>query len=179
MRTSASGISFLFIVTSYRLDLAGGELDDLFLVVIIRRFVSLERTAFAAFVSDDEALFGVWFCGYGIHDAFAVGCAVTGIDIEMQGAETYGAMVTRGIFQRRHFMSAVFADERIVVFCKSFGFHRYDPLPIIFGCTDYSAANQTAFCMTSASMGAPSVGRTSPSMQKNFGPSMVIFLHLW
>jgi hypothetical protein len=107
-------------------DLAGGELDDLFLIVIVRRFVSLECTAFAAFVGDDESLFGVWFCGYGIHDAFAVGCTVAGIDVEMQGAETDGAVVAGGIFQRRYFMSAVFADEGIVVFGKSFGFHRDD-----------------------------------------------------
>ena len=52
-----------------------------------------------------------------------VGCTVTGIDIEMQGAETNGTVIPRSIFQRRNLVAAVFADKRIIVFRESFRFH--------------------------------------------------------
>ena len=81
----------------------------------------------AAFVGDDEAFFRIRFGGYGIHDAVAVGCAVSGIDVEMQGAKTHRTVIAGCIFQRGNFMSAVFADEGVVVFCKAFCFHKLYP----------------------------------------------------
>ena len=72
---------------------AGCQLDYLVFVVIIGGFVPLQRTAFAAFVGDDETLFCIGFSGDGIHDAVTFRRTVTGIDIKMKGAQTYGAVI--------------------------------------------------------------------------------------
>lgn len=97
-------------------------------VVVVRGFISAERTAFAALVSDYKSALCVRLCRNWIHHSAAVGSTVSRIYIKMERAETFRTVVARGVSERRNFKTAVFANEGFVIFCKSFCFHRSTPI---------------------------------------------------
>ena len=102
-------------------------------LLLIMRGLSMKpifkTTALAAFVGDDEALFRVGIGADGVQDTAAVRRAVAGIDVDVEGAETVGAVVAGRIAERRHLTSAIFADKAAVVFCKAFDFHKAQFFP--------------------------------------------------
>ncbi len=97
-------------------------------VIVFGGFISAEGAAFFAFMDDDEAFFGVGFGFHGAEDSFAIGCSVSGVNIQVEGGEAMGAMVTGGIAEGEDFFAAACADEAVVIFGKSFVFQWFDLL---------------------------------------------------
>ena len=90
---------------------------------LVSRFVTDNRAATVALMDDDISLFGV---GQGLdraQDTAAIVCSVTGIYVNVQGAETEGAVIARGVSQGEHLFSAVFADKTRIVLFESLVFH--------------------------------------------------------
>jgi len=90
-------------------------------------FIPAEGAAFGTAVGDDESPAGIRFCADWFHLTAAVGGAVTGIFIQVEGPEAEGAMIPGGIAQRLDFLSAMGAGKAAVVFGEAFGFHMGEP----------------------------------------------------
>jgi hypothetical protein len=110
-------------------DSEGGQLDQEIDVIrlnlcLVCRLVSADLTAFITAVNDNISLFGV-----GLHldraqnTAAGIG-TVTGIDIHVQGAKTARTVIAGAIAQGLYGQTAIFANEGIVIFRKSFLFHK-------------------------------------------------------
>ena len=74
-------------------------------------------------MENDVALLGVGDNLYGVHDASAFAGSVAGVDVNVQGAKAFGAMVAGGVSEGLYLESAVGAYEAVVVFGKKFLFH--------------------------------------------------------
>ena len=90
---------------------------------LVRCLVSDDRAAFITFMDYNVSLFRIRLCLDRTEYASTVVGSVTGIYIHVQGAETEGAVITRGITEWQNLFTAVFTYESIVVFSKSFVFH--------------------------------------------------------
>ena len=51
-------------------------------------------------------------------------CSVSRIYINVKGAETEWAVIARGVAEREHLLAAALTDEALIVFLKSFIFHK-------------------------------------------------------
>ena len=92
---------------------------------LVRRLVSADSAAFAAFAYDDIPLFRVGKRAYRLKETSAIRCAVPGIYINMKRKKAERAMISRGVAERLHLFFAVSTDKSAVVFLKSFIRHRY------------------------------------------------------
>ena len=90
----------------------------------MRRLVSVYLAASRAFVDDYVALFRVGNYLDRLHRRLALAGAVTGIYIEVERPKAEGAMVSGGIAKRLYFLAAMGADKAVIIFRKSFAFHR-------------------------------------------------------
>ena len=90
---------------------------------LVRGAVAVKLAAFGATVNDHVPLFGVGLYAHGLHLTAALVCAVARIDINVQRPQTKRAMVARGVAQRLDRLSAMRANESVVVFCKPFLLH--------------------------------------------------------
>ena len=70
----------------------------------------------------DIASPGVGVCLYRTKDAAAGVCTVTGIDVNVQGAQAKWTVVAGGISEALDLFSAAGADKSAVVFCESLDF---------------------------------------------------------
>ena len=90
-----------------------------------------DRTAFVATVNDNIAAFGVRKRSYRAKYSTAIVLSVTGVYINVERAKAEGAMIARGVTERKYLTSAILAYEAVVVFCESFCFHFYsNPSPV-------------------------------------------------
>lgn len=108
----------------------------------VRRAIASDLAAFIALVDDDIALFRIGLYANGAKNAAAGVGAIAGVDIHVQGTEALGAVIARAITERLDFKSAVFADERIVVFGKAFLFHGKSSFSFLF----YYDTPEGVFC---------------------------------
>ena len=111
-------------------------------VVVRLRAVVPREAADGATVSYDEAAAGIGFYGYRLHKPAALRGTVAGVDIDMERAEASRAMIARTVAERLNLKPAVFADERVVVFCKKL-LLRISHLRIFFS---IYYATKKAFC---------------------------------
>ena len=74
-------------------------------------------------MENDISFFGVCNGFYGAHDTVALTGSVPGIHVNVEGAETFGAMVSGGIAEGLYLETAVCAHKTVIVFCKKFTFH--------------------------------------------------------
>jgi hypothetical protein len=74
-------------------------------------------------MNNDISFFGIRLHTDGAKDSSAIVCAVTRIYVNVQGAETTGAVISGAVSKRFDLKSAIFADEGIIIFCESFLFH--------------------------------------------------------
>lgn len=105
-----------------------GELDDEIHIVglnlrLVCRLVSDGLAAFFTAVNDDIALLRVGKRAYGTENAAALVGSVAGVYIDVQGGETEGAVISRGVAERLDALAAGGTDEARIVFRKSFRFH--------------------------------------------------------
>ena len=116
------------------------ELNEQIVVVglnlcLVCRAVANGSTAFVAAVNYDISALCVGERLNGAQNTAAVVGSVTGIYINVQGAKTKGAVVSRGVSEREHLLAAILADKALVVFLKSLFFHSGFPfafLPVGF-----------------------------------------------
>ena len=85
--------------------------------------IALLSTTLATLVHDDVSLARICLHTDGIHNSAALVCAVAGIFVYMQGAETAGTVIARAVAKRLHGMSAVCANKAVIIFRKAFLFH--------------------------------------------------------
>ena len=98
--------------------------------------IAADRSAFGAFMGDDESLFRIRLRGDGLHLPAAIRCPIAGIFIQMEGPQTKRTMIAGGVAQGLYFLSAMGSDESAVVLCKSFRFHFVCPFVVnVFGFT--------------------------------------------
>ena len=105
-----------------------GELNEQIVVVglnlcLVCRAVADGSAAFVAAVNYDISALCVGERLNGAQDTAAVVGSVTGIYINVQGAKTKGAVISRGVSEREHLLAAILADKALVVFLKSLFFH--------------------------------------------------------
>ena len=139
-----------FMIFSFQIlksDVSRGELYQQVQVIrlnlcLVCRAVSFYRAAFFAFVNDDISLFRVGFHPYRAHDTAAWISSVSRVYIDMERAEASRAMIARTVAERLNLKPAVFADERVVVFCKKL-LLRISHLRIFFS---IYYATKKAFC---------------------------------
>ena len=86
-------------------------------------FITDYFSATVASVDDDIALFGVGLGADGTENSAAGVRSVAGVDVNVERAETEGAMVSRGVAERQNLAAAVFADEALVQLFEAFIFH--------------------------------------------------------
>ena len=98
----------------------------------MRGLVSYYGTASVAFVYDDIPLLRVRLCLDRTENTAAVVGSVTGVDIHVQRAEAEGAVVARGVAERKDLLAAALADEAVVVFGESLVFHIVTCLSMFF-----------------------------------------------
>ncbi len=108
--------------------LSACKLDDIVYIVglnfcFVRGFVAVNFAAFGAFVKYYITLFRVGERLYRVHDPAAFARSVSGIDVHVQGAEAFGAMVAGGVAKRKHLKAAVCTNKAVIVFCEKFLFH--------------------------------------------------------
>ena len=105
------------------------KLDDEIHIVgldlcLVRRFVSDGLAAFFAAVDDDIALLRVGHStDWAEYSAAFVG-SVAGIHVNVKRRKTEGAVISRGVSEREHLASAIFADKARIVLFKAFFFHK-------------------------------------------------------
>ena len=90
---------------------------------LVRRFVSDDLPASVTAVRDDKAALRVGVASKRAKKPAAGVGAVAREQVNVQRAETERAMVARAVSERKHGLSAVLADEAVIVFLKSLGFH--------------------------------------------------------
>ena len=115
-----------------RSDLFRGQRNDLSEIVglnfhIVRRLISADLAAFFTAVNDDVAFFGIGLHLDRAQNAAAGVGAVAGVDIHVQRAKTARTVVAGAVAKGLDGQTAVFADEGIVIFGKSFLFHKISP----------------------------------------------------
>ena len=116
---------------------SGGQFNDQIDVIglnfgFVGGFISADLAAFFTTVDDDISFFGIGFCFDRAKDTAAGVGTVTRIDVHVKRAKTSRTMVTGGISQGLDLQAAIFTNERIVIFGKSFLFHI--DFPSLFFC---------------------------------------------
>lgn len=94
-------------------------------------FVAVKLSAFRAFVYDYIALFGVGHDLDRLHWRATFAGAVAGIYVDVKRPKAKGAVIARGVAERLDLLATMGADKSVVVFCKSFLFHK-NPNYLIF-----------------------------------------------
>ena len=120
---------------------AGGQSDEQVRVVrlnlcLVRGFTADDGTAFFALVEDDEAAACIGLDPDRAKQSAAGICTVAGVDVNVQGTEAEGTVISRRRAEGQNLPPAVFAEKARVVFPESLGFH--SDLP--------SAACAAVFC---------------------------------
>ena len=110
----------------------GGQFDQQIDVIglnlcLVRSLISADLAAFITAVNDDVTFFGIGLHLDRAQNTAAGICTVTGIDVHVQGAKATGTVVAGAVAEGLNGQTAIFADEGIVVFCKSFLFHKNSP----------------------------------------------------
>ena len=129
------GDVFCCLILFYYSDRSRGELDYKLHIVglylcLVCRLVSYRLAAFFAAVDDNIAALGVGKRSYRAKYSAATVLSVTGVYINVERAKAEGAMIARGVAERKHLSSAILAGEAVIVFCESFSFHLYsNPSP--------------------------------------------------
>ena len=100
------------------------------ILCLVRRAVSLDLTAFCAFMDDNVALFGIRLHSYRLHEPSAFVCPVSRVHVNVQGAQAKWAVVAGGISEALDLFSAAGADKSAVIFGKSFNFRSDRSLPL-------------------------------------------------
>ena len=90
---------------------------------LVSRLVSHRPAASLTAVGDNISALGVGLSLDGTENSAAVVGSVTGVNIDVQGAQTEGAVVSRGIAEGENLFAAVLADKAVIVFGKSFVLH--------------------------------------------------------
>ena len=90
---------------------------------LVSSLVSHRPAASITAVGDNISALGVGLSLDGTENSAAVVGSVTGVNIDVQGAQTEGAVVSRGIAERQNLFSAGAADKAAVVFSESLVFH--------------------------------------------------------
>jgi len=91
---------------------------------LVRCLVAHERAASVASVRDDISALRVGLCFDGAENTAARVRSVARIYVHVKRAEAEWTVVSRGVAEGKHRLSAVLADEAAIVFCKSFIFHK-------------------------------------------------------
>ena len=91
-------LSALYFYKAFDSDRACCKLYDEICVIrlnlcLVRRLASYDLTAFFTAVYDDVAALGVGKRSYRAESAEALVCPVTGVDVDMDGVKTEGAVV--------------------------------------------------------------------------------------
>ena len=125
-------------------DRSGGELDYQAHIVglclcLVRRLVSDGRAALVTTVNDYIAALGIGKRAYRAKYSAAIILSVTGVYINVERAKAEGAMIARGVTERKHLFFAILADESVVVFGESFRFHFYSNPSPVGDCTQLKA----------------------------------------
>jgi len=110
----------------------GGQADQKIDIVglnlcLVCRLISADLAAFFAAMNDDIAFFGIGFYLDRAQNTAARIRTVSGIDIHVQGAKATRTVIAGAVTQRLDGKPTVFTDEGVVVFCKSFLFHKCSP----------------------------------------------------
>lgn len=95
---------------------------------------------------------------YRAEDTAALVRSVTGVYINVEGAEAKGTMVSRGIAEGQDLFAAIFADKAVIVFGKAFCFHIYLPTQNF---ENMSETTSSDIALPSSSAIAPSASSTS------------------
>ena len=124
-KKSVAARQLIFVFRSY---FSACKLDDKVYIVglyfcLVSGLISVYLAAFGAFMKNYISLFGVCNGFYGAHDTVALTGSVPGIHVNVEGAETFGAMVSGGIAEGLYLETAVCAHKTVIVFCKKFTFH--------------------------------------------------------
>ena len=88
------------------------------------RFVSDDGAALLAAVDYDIAALCVGERLYGAENSAAFVCTVTGVYINVQRAKAKWTVVSRRVAEREHLLAAIFTNKTVIVFSKSFSFHK-------------------------------------------------------
>ena len=83
---------------------------------LVRRLVSDGLSAFLASVDYDVSLLCIRLRSCRAENSEAGICSVAGVYINVQRAEAEGAMIARGVSERKHLFTAIFANKSVVVF---------------------------------------------------------------
>ena len=102
-----------------------GSYNDAF--YLLAAWIGGSVEGFLALMNDDIAFFGIGFYLDRAQNTAARIRTVSGIDIHVQGAKATRTVIAGAVTQRLDGKPTVFADEGVVVFCKSFLFHKCSP----------------------------------------------------
>ena len=130
-------------------------------------FVARDLAATVTAVYEYITAFGVGNGADGAQNAAAGILTVAGVDVHVKRAKAEGAMVARGVAERKHLFAAVLADKAAIVFLKSFLFHCYFPTQN-FENISATISSLTAFPSTSPR--APMARSTSLAAQSALSP---------
>ncbi len=116
-----------FVLIFFRPGLCDSQLDNKRHIVravpLKCRFISADFSAFCAFMYYNKAFFCVGLCLNRLKLSTAGICSVPRVYINMERPQAVGAVISRGIFQRKHLSATMHAGKGIIVLFKSFLFH--------------------------------------------------------
>ena len=94
------------------------------------RFIARNLTATVAAMHENIAALGIGDGADGAENTATGVLSISGVNINVERAKAEGAMIARGVAERKHLSSAILAGEAVIVFCESFSFHLYsNPSP--------------------------------------------------